>query len=169
MGYRATFCHLFAFKIPLPPIDTIRYPARMKRFTTEPLVDIFEWIQQQQQDAPAGHETRIEIVAPSLAPCQMEGELVVGPQGAYRARSLRGLVDLAEALGCGLLTPEPGVDNFVRLTFQKLDRTRSWHDSAQSGPETILKQTVIPDLTDLYGSDSERRGTQYSRETCLRS
>ena len=107
----------------------------MKRFTSEPLVEMFEWIQAQQQDQPAGYQTAIEVYVPDLKPGQMDGELVSGAHGTFRARSLRSFVDLAMTLGCAALTPVPSGDHLVRITFQKLDRTDSWHRSEPSGTE----------------------------------
>ncbi len=121
----------------------------MKRFTTESLVEIIEWLKIQQMDKPAGYKTTIEVFRPELDVGQMDGELVSSGYGNYRTRSLRCFVDLAMTIGCSLMTPMPAERDMVHLTFRKLNFDNSWHHTNKCG-------------TEKYGTDS-----RYSRVSKL--
>ena len=102
------------------------------RFHAEPLVLIVRHL----QAALARGEgpVQLEVPDPDLARGLHAGERT-GPGGALVARPLRAWCDLAEALGCRLLTPRPLDATHVRLTFEPLGDEAAFHASGAPRPE----------------------------------
>jgi len=123
------------------PADT---PAPTRRFHDEPLILIVRHLRGL---LPRGL-ARIEVPDPDLGRGRYPGERV-GPGAGLVHRPLRSWCDLAEGLGCRLLTPR-GVDaTHVALTFEPLGDEASWHagGSAASG-DTVLAH-------ERYGAESD--------------
>ncbi|MBF5044635.1 methyltransferase domain-containing protein [Aggregicoccus sp. 17bor-14] len=101
------------------------------RFHAEPLALIVRHL----REALARGEPRvlIEVPDPDLGRGLYAGERT-GPQGELVARSLRAWVDLAEGLGCRLLTPRALDATHVRLTFERLGAEAAFHGGGEAGP-----------------------------------
>ena len=65
----------------------------------------------------------------------------VGGQPA-RARSLKAWITLFELLGGRLLTPVIVDERWMRLSFQKLNRAATWHDTASKSGDPTEKYGV---------------------------
>lgn len=108
----------------------------MRRFGAESLLDVRDWLVDALSDRPPGARVSFEVPDPDLGAGCYAGELV-DPPGAsppLRHRGYAVWVELAELLGCRLRTPrlvtEPEWEGegFVRLTFERIDETDSFHD-----------------------------------------
>jgi SAM-dependent methyltransferase len=113
------------------PADT---PAPARRFHDEPLILIVRHLRERLDTGAL--QVRIEVPDPDLGRGCYPGERV-GPEGALVHRPLRGWCDLAEGLGCRLLTPR-GVDaTHVALCFERLGPEAPWHVEGRTAePET---------------------------------
>ncbi|WP_163867585.1 class I SAM-dependent methyltransferase [Myxococcus eversor] len=119
-------------EVPVPP----------RRFHDEPLVLILRHL----KAMLAGEGgVCIEVPDPDLGRGSYPGERV-GPGQGLVHRPLRSWCDLAEGLGCRLLTPR-GVDTtHVSLTFEPLGPEASWHAGGTASEEVSLQER--------YGVDS---------------
>ncbi len=118
------------------------------RFHAEPLVLIVRHLQQ--AFAQGAAQVQVEVPDPDLGRGLYAGERVTGAgQGeALVHRPLRSWCDLAEGLGCRLLTPR-GVDaTHVRLTFERLGAEAGFH-ARRGGPAADAPRH------ERYGADSD--------------
>lgn len=120
----------------------------MRRFGSESLLDLRDWLVDALRDRPTGARVSFEVPDPDLGTGHYAGEPIdrpdVLPEATWRHRGYAVWVELAELLGCRLRTPrlvtEPerprpeeeegpeGEEGFVRLTFERIDETDSFHD-----------------------------------------
>jgi SAM-dependent methyltransferase len=103
-----------------------------RRFHDEPLIEILRHVEAALADGPVC----VEVPDPDLGRGLYAGERVDG----LAHRSWRSWCDLAERLGCRLLTPRPAGARHVALRFEPLGPEAAWHRGA--GPEK-------------YGAESE--------------
>jgi len=116
----------------------------MRRFTTEPLREIEGWLAARLEGGAGGSRVSFLAPDPDLGAAAYAGETVLVEGSAARHRGYRAWVDLAELLGCRMLTPRecPGDPGMVRLVFEKLDASDSFHDDHTA------------DVTEKYGEAS---------------
>ena len=114
----------------------------MKRFTDQPLLQVTRYLKERADRSANGDVFAIEACRPELKGNRNEGSLVALGGLLVRARSIRAWADLAETIGCRLLTPLPTDDSWMKLSFQKIESQSSWHDAP----------TVS--VTEKYGVDS---------------
>jgi len=95
----------------------------IKRFKTESLLEITLWISQELKE-----KNKLSFVVPN--------------PDHENNKSFKTWVDMAELHFCKFLTPKAIDDNFIELTFQKLNQESSFH----SAP--------IEDKKEKYGTDS---------------
>ena len=114
----------------------------MKRFTDQPLLQVIRYLTEQASSATGGEIFAIETCRPECKGSRYEGSRITVGGIPVRARSLCAWTDLAETVGCRLLTPSPMDDNWMKLSFQKLEPNASWHDA-----EAVS-------VTEKYGVDS---------------
>ncbi|CAA6805112.1 MAG: Methyltransferase type 11 [uncultured Sulfurovum sp.] len=88
----------------------------MKKFTSEPLLEITTWIQEALKTS-----TSLSFIVPD--PDQENN------------RSFKAWVNLAELHFCKLLIPKPIDENFIQLTFQKLNQESSFHSASVKNKE----------------------------------
>lgn len=120
-------------------------PAPARRFHDEPLILIVRHL----REALGGGASlvRIEVPDPDLGRGRYPGERV-GPAGALVHRPLRGWCDLAEGLGCRLLTPRAVDATHVALGFERLGPEAPWHvEGRAAGAEAESPR-------ERYGADS---------------
>jgi trans-aconitate methyltransferase len=104
-----------------------------KRFTDENLYELHRWLAEQLAALFAGDSVAFEVPNPDLGAAQSlySGQRVSLDDGRVVVyRGMKTWVDLAELLGCRLLTPEV-LDSqapYVRLRMQKLDTSDAFHD-----------------------------------------
>ncbi|MEE9382035.1 MAG: class I SAM-dependent methyltransferase [Nannocystaceae bacterium] len=92
----------------------------MRRFTDETLAEIWRYLSDRRQLAEPSAILELEAADPDTGAGRYPGEAHETPAGTVRHRSYRCWVDIAELLGCRMLTPIPQDRGFVRLRFQAL-------------------------------------------------
>ena len=102
-------------------------------FTDEPLGEVIEVLRANLGPLQRREPLSFYAPNPDSSTGLFAGELFEHGGVRYRHRPLRVWLELAEQLGCRLLTPEPK-GAFVKLTLSKLADT-SWHQD-KLGPET---------------------------------
>ncbi|MCA9735554.1 MAG: class I SAM-dependent methyltransferase [Deferribacteres bacterium] len=116
----------------------------MKKFTTEPLIEIVWWLQQQlERDSTPGRIIEFLRTNPDLR---------AGKEGKLPGHSLKNWLDLAEYFNCRLLLPHLQDSNLVRIRMQVLDSKHDWH------------KNLTDDATEKYGVDSEYAGIEKLEE-----
>lgn len=100
----------------------------MKRFTTEPLDEILGWMHHTLAEADV---FSFDVLNPDAARGSYAGESVEIGGHLYLYRSYKAWNDLAEILFCRMLTPQKIDGPCVRLTFEKLDLSDSFHRSSE--------------------------------------
>ncbi|MCP3143581.1 class I SAM-dependent methyltransferase [Pyxidicoccus xibeiensis] len=116
-----------------------------RRFHDEPLVVVLRHL----KEALGAGTACIEVPDPDLGRGCYPGERV-GPLGGLVHRPLRSWCDLAEGLGCRLLTPRAVDDTHISLTFERLGAEASWHAGGASSAEV-----EAPTREERYGAGSE--------------
>ncbi len=106
------------------------------------LLDVLEYLEGEL--ARGATRIELEVLDPDRGRGLYAGEHVELDGASYIHRPFRVWVDLAERLGLRLLTPRAIDDRFVRLVFEKLQRTR---DSASLGERDA-------EATERYGTES---------------
>ena len=115
------------------------------RFTDQSLYEIIQYINLQLTEEKERQKIIFEIFNPDLAQGKFSGETLFTEGNHYIYRSYKIWMDLAESFDCRFTTPIP-VDNFfVKITFEKLNITDSWH----------RQQDTTSDNTEKYGTDSD--------------
>ena len=100
--------------------------AVLKRFTTETMHDILSWAQTALKES---NTITIEVLNPDHARGAYAGTRIQLGDTDYLYRSYKSWSDLGELLFCRLLTPEKMTEYTVRLTYEKLDLSDSFHRS----------------------------------------
>lgn len=98
------------------------------RFFDHRLADILESLRDRLASVTSGETIEIEVPRPELKGGLNEGAPVSIAGQPVRPRSLRAWGEVAEMLGCRLLTPCPLDAHWMTLPFQKLDPRASWHE-----------------------------------------
>ncbi len=98
----------------------------MKRFIAEPMSDILAWAHESFKNSDA---ITLEVLNPDTARGSYAGESVMIGGTSYLYRSYKAWSDLGEILFCRMLTPEKVSEHTVRITFEKLDQSDSFHRS----------------------------------------
>ena len=109
-------------------------------FTNEPLHTILSHLEELLQNK---QHISFEVLNPDLHRGVYAGTLVEAEGRAYRYRSLRAWDELAQLLGCRMLTPEhiPHAPH-IKVTFEKISKNASFHDAP------------VPKKAEKYGTDS---------------
>lgn len=76
-----------------------------------------------------------EVLNPDILNCAYAGSIVRIEDKKYIYRGYKAWVDLAQALGCRMLTPTCQNQNFVTLKFEKLNNKDSFHKSKDNNEE----------------------------------
>jgi len=108
----------------------------MLRFSHEPLPAILPLVTEAVGALAPGESFQFEVPDPDLTVDHYPGELSPSGDGVVVYRPLATWLDLAEALGCVLGTPQRVDDaaGFIRLRLRKLDVGASWQaDALPSG------------------------------------
>ncbi len=98
----------------------------MKRFTSEPLSDVLAWAHTTLKETDT---ITLEVLNPDTARGSYAGEPVTIGDDTYLYRSYKAWSDLGEILFCRMLTPVPVSEYTVRITYEKLDLSDSFHRS----------------------------------------
>ena len=99
----------------------------MKTFTTETMIEIYRWLHKGCSGIDTGGAVTFEVCNPDLGGSAYAGtRFQVGPT-TYRHRGYKAWTDLAELLGCRMLTPTPLSEHTVAIRFEKLDTDASFH------------------------------------------
>ncbi len=102
------------------------------------MFDIFGFLHQHLQEE---HRVEFEVLNPDNYRGKYAGEEIVRQNVLYLYRGYKAWMDLAELLSCRMMTPEKTDEYHVRLIFEKLDHTESFHKTQSS--------------IEKYGVDSE--------------
>jgi len=97
------------------------------RFTLEPMLQIIDTLRAAVAGLRAGECVVFEVLDPDLGGDAYAGTKLRCGEAEYLHRGYRAWTDLAELLGCRMLTPRTASEQTVRLRFQKLDREDSFH------------------------------------------
>jgi SAM-dependent methyltransferase len=100
----------------------------VKRFTIEPLSDILAWAHTTLKETDT---ITLEVLNPDTARGSYAGESVTIGEDEYLYRSYKAWNDLGEILFCRMLTPAPVSEHTVRITYEKLDLSDSFHRSEE--------------------------------------
>lgn len=103
--------------------------AVLKRFTTETMHDILSWVQTALKESDT---ITLEVLNPDHGKGAYAGTRIRLGDTDYLYRSYKAWSDLGELLFCRLLTPEKMTEHTVRLTYEKLDLSDSFHRSEVS-------------------------------------
>ena len=98
----------------------------IKTFTTEKLITIIDWLQENTAQLKAGDTISLIVPDPDVGSGLFGGEM--NRYGMIH-RSWKNWVDLAETMDCRILKPEAKNGHLVILHFQKLNESHSWHKS----------------------------------------
>ncbi len=109
-----------------------------KAFTSEPLIEILTWAQMELKNSDT---FVMEVLNPDIGRGHYAGRLLALDGIEYIYRSYKAWSDMAELLSCRLLTPTTAGKNTLILTFEKIDRAKSFHASSKSDEK--------------YGADTE--------------
>ncbi|MEA3373516.1 MAG: methyltransferase domain-containing protein [Campylobacterota bacterium] len=93
------------------------------------MVEIIRWLRENLEGVAAGETIGFEVLDPDCAKGVYAGEIVSVEGEKFCYRGYKAWTDLAELLFCRMLTPEKRGDATVRLRFEKLDLTDSFHRS----------------------------------------
>ncbi|MBN2871100.1 MAG: methyltransferase domain-containing protein [Campylobacterales bacterium] len=93
-------------------------------FTKEPMNEILAWAREALKNVDT---VTLEVLNPDLARGCYAGENVLIGDTSYLYRSYKAWSDLGEILFCRMLTPEKVSEYTVRITFEKLDQSDSFH------------------------------------------
>ncbi len=107
----------------------------MKTFTTEPMLEILDWLQSQLKEAEAGKIVEFEVLDPDTARSTYAGETITIEDQHYIYRGYKAWVDLAELLFCRMLTPKSIPHNRIRIRFEKLDIRDTFHTAKTTAKE----------------------------------
>lgn len=99
----------------------------MRRFGNEPLVEVWDWLEPLLVRTPPGGVVTLVAPDPDLGEGLHAGERIDLAGVPVRHRSLGCWSDLAEVLGARLLVPRPAGEGWIRLRFERLDPTDSFH------------------------------------------
>jgi hypothetical protein len=108
-------------------------------YTNEPLIEI---INELKSFLTTDNEISIKVLNPDTKLCLYSGEMVSIDGYQYIYRGYKAWVNLAELLGCKILTPKIVNKNIVQITFVQLDTISSFH------------LADIEDKSEKYGSSS---------------
>ncbi|HET9452544.1 MAG TPA: SAM-dependent methyltransferase, partial [Aggregicoccus sp.] len=110
------------------------------RFHAEPLVLIVRHLREAL--AQGASQVQLEVTDPDLGRGLYPGERT-GPGAALVHRPLRAWCDLAEGLGCRLLTPRPVEGGtHVRLTLEPLGPEAGFHAGRKQAPHDAPRETL---------------------------
>ncbi len=116
----------------------------MIRVTAEPMWAVYERVSAALAACAPGERVWIEAPDPDLSAAHFDGEPLRLDGAPVRYRSLAAWLDLAEALGASLGTPQISAPGWVRLPLRRLDRRVGWHRTARPSGDP-----------EKYGADSE--------------
>lgn len=112
-----------SFRTDAEPV-AVSDPTMPRRFLAESLGDIVRHVRAALTDGAS--EVTIEVPDPDLGRGGYPGERV-GPGKAFVHRPLRSWCDLAEGLGCRMLTPRTVDSTHIALRFEALGPEASFH------------------------------------------
>lgn len=107
----------------------------MQRFTTEPMLEIINWLQAKVKKLHTGETITFEVLNPDLGESKYAGEKVIMQEQELIYRGYKSWTDLAELLFCKMLTPTIVSDNFVAISYKKLDTDDSFHKAQNESKE----------------------------------
>ena len=102
--------------------------TQIRAFRAEPMDEILAWLSD-----VLSHTDNVtfEVLNPDVARGKYAGETVRIGSTDYLYRGYKAWSDLAEILFCRLLTPAVASEHTVRLTFEKIDLSDSFHRSEE--------------------------------------
>jgi len=110
-----------------------------KIFTHESLLNINHWLTEHLQ---SNHQAIFEVLNPDTSDALFSGETITIDQIPYCYRGYKAWVNLAELHHCKMCTPLKLTKHTIQLTFQKLNKEKSFHT------------TIIKNREEKYGTTS---------------
>lgn len=112
----------------------------MKKFTTEPLSDIFDYLEEKLLEKD---EALIEVLNPDFGIKNYAGEELLFDGIKYKYRSYKSWNDLAEIFFCKLLTPIISSKYTVILKFKKINKDESFHNKSSKDLEKYGEESTF--------------------------
>jgi len=100
--------------------------AVLKTFTCEPMNTILSWAHESLKES---NTITFEVLNPDIGRGHYAGEAVNIGEVTYLYRSYKAWGDLGELLFCRMLTPKAISEHTVRIAYEKLDLSDSFHHS----------------------------------------
>ena len=101
----------------------------MKKFTNENMIEIIDYLTNYLKNKNARFICEFEVLNPDISLNSYGGEKLIIDDEEYIYRGYNAWNALAQILFCKLLTPKISSENFVILSFVKLDLNDSFHKS----------------------------------------
>lgn len=101
----------------------------MKRFTNENMIDIIEYLTSYIKDKEDRFICEVEVLNPDISLDAYSGDKFEIDGLEYIYRSYNSWNSLAQILFCKFMTPKIISDNFIKLSFIKLNKNDSFHKS----------------------------------------
>lgn len=118
----------------------------MKRFSNENMVEIIEYISNYLKDKESRYIFEFEVLNPDISLDAYSGEKFKIENKQYIYRSYNSWNSLAQILFCKLLTPQVISNEFIKLSFVKLDRTDSFHESSSEQSEKYGINSIFDNI-----------------------
>lgn len=107
----------------------------MLNFSTKTLYDIFNTLEKKTDSFIAGDSVEFEVLNPDILSSAYAGSIIKIEGKEYIYRGYKAWIDLAQILGCRMLTPICKNPNFVIIRFEKLNLDDSFHKSTDAKEE----------------------------------
>lgn len=114
----------------------------MKHYTDETMQEIITELKSELLSSEIDDVISFEVINPDISSSSYAGKRIAVDGKAYIYRGYKAWVDLAQLLFCKILTPKIINESIIQLTFKKLNRDDSFHD------------TKVDDAREKYGVDS---------------
>jgi SAM-dependent methyltransferase len=108
----------------------IEKDTSMQNFSTLNMYEIFNTLEKKTLPLNTKEIVEFEVLNPDILSSSYAGSIVNIDGKDYIYRGYKAWVDLAQTLGCRMLTPTCQNPNFVTIRFEKLNSEDSFHKSA---------------------------------------
>ena len=113
----------------------IEKDTSMQNFSTLNMYDIFNTLEEKTLSLNPKETIEFEVLNPDILGSAYAGSIVKIETKEYIYRGYKAWVDLAQILGCRMLTPTCQNPNFVTIKFEKLNYQDSFHENTDNKEE----------------------------------
>ncbi|MDD2789267.1 MAG: class I SAM-dependent methyltransferase [Sulfurimonas sp.] len=118
----------------------------MQNFTQTPMIEIINTLQTQLETLHAKEIVAFEVLNPDVATSIYAGNAVIIEGREYIYRGYKAWVDLAQIVGCRILTPTPNAAHTVIIRFEKLNADVSFHKSITNKEEKYGMESIFSEI-----------------------